>query len=345
VIAIGVSSLISPEVAYFPGSYFEAVAKSTLQRRAMTVWPGPSQLVRRWQDGLLSNREKMAVLVGGSASHDPVLLPLYREAVMSENPRLRMAAAYGYRDLLGDGLPNLSAGVSPDDARRLAAEMDAVAATLRERPLVEFWLQAALSAEDRSMPGWSGVVLRRPPGICFRAVDQVVSFDDFEYLAAAFRISAAPGSRFALMRLMEAATLSRFYLLPQGQRAGSGTKETNEAITAASEFIDLWVDTRCRPDPSAILKASLVTLGVRGVDPFAVDSYWLWLQVLRRGEPPWRAMAARRLYELGGRWSSLSILQAESPGDLEAWEELVSWYRLWPSHSSKPDRAGDRPLH
>jgi len=43
-------------------------------------------------------------------------------------------------------------------------------------------------------------------------------------------------------------------------------------------------------------------------------------------------MAARQLYELGGRWSQLSMYQAESEEQIEARDELIVWYRLLPSH-------------
>lgn len=325
-VVLGISSLISPEVSYFPGSYFDTHAKSTLQRRAMERWPGPSQLVQRWRSEELDRREKMAVLLGASAFRDPVMLPLYREAISSPNDRLRMAAAYGYRDLLGDALPNVMGGVDEAAGRALAGEMDAVAATLRTRPLVEFWLQAALATDGRSMPGWRGVVLKRRPEVCFRAVEKVLIFDDFSYLVTAYRLSESRSNRTSLMRLLEAVSLKRFYVKPKGARAGWGTRNSNEALEATDNFVDYWTDVRCVSDVRSVLVVSLAELGVRGVQPLEPDSYHVWLQLLRQGTPTWRMMAARRLYELGGRWSSLSIFRAEFSGEVEAWEDLLVWY-------------------
>jgi len=329
---VATSSLISSEVSHFPGSYFDAQAKIKLQRRAMEKWPGPSQIVGLWQSGELDRREKMAVLLGASASHDPVLLPLYREAVMSENVRLRMAAAYGYRDLLGDLLPDMADGVDIKAAEQLANEMDLVAGTLRERPLVEFWLQGALMSEGASMPGWRGVALRRQTRTCLRAVEKILGFDDFHYLATAYRIAEEKATRFSLMRLLESITLQEFFVKPAGVRAGWGTNEIDDALNAADAFVDYWVDVQCTTDPDRFLSDSLSTMGAHDVQPFAPTSYYFWLQVLKRGRVPWRMMAARRLYEFGGRWSQLTVFQADSPEQVKVLDGLIAWYRLLPAH-------------
>jgi len=73
-------------------------------------------------------------------------------------------------------------------------------------------------------------------------------------------------------------------------------------------------------------------MGVRGVQPMAADAYDVWLQLLRRGRTQWRMMAARQLYNLGGRWSQLSVLQSDAKAQKEEFDQLVAWYRLLPSH-------------
>jgi hypothetical protein len=335
------TTLASPEVSHFPGSYFDTRAKTSLQRRAMEKWPGPSQLVRQWREDRFEGKEKLAVLLGASASHDPALLPLYREAILEGGRSLRMAAAYGYRDLLGDSRPNLDPGVSREDAELLAVEMAAVAKTLKARPLVEFWLQAALHAEGKSMPGWRGYVLLRSPGVCFRAIEQIVVFDDFRYLATAYRIAEAPGTRLALVRLIEAVTLNRFIVKPRGARTGWGDKDMNETFEAVDQFVEYWLDTRCSTDAEVILRRSFAAMGVQGVNPFSIESHEVWLRLLRRGEPQWRAITARTLYEFGGAWPDLTILQAESPDGNKAWEGLLKWYLIHPTarrnHDGQPE--------
>lgn len=331
-VMVGATTFKAPELVHFPGSYFEAEAKVTLQRRAMEKWPGPSQIVDLWRSGDLTTREKTMILLGISASHDPLLLPIYREAIASDNGRLRMAAAYGYRDLLGDALPDVSAGVDIESARELAQEMAMVAGTLRERPLVEFWLQAALMSEGVSMPGWRGVVLRRPQATCFRAVEKVLDFHDISYLATAYRLATNESTRVSLMKLLEAITLQEFFTKPNDSRTGWGAKDINEALEAADAFVDDWVDRRCVTDPEAILSNSMSALGVAGVPPLAPGSYDFWLRVLKGGFVSWHMMAARQLYDLGGRWSQLSVFQAESKAQIAERDELIVWYRLLPAH-------------
>jgi hypothetical protein len=329
---IGATSFVSPEVSFFPGSFFEAKAKDHLQQRVMDQWPGPSQVLARWQSGDFDQQEKMAILLGMSASHDPVLLPIYREAVMSDNDRLRVAAAYGYRELLGDALPNVADGVDLESARLLAAEMDAVAGTLRERPLVEFWLQSVLMDDGASMPGWRGVVLRRPKAIGLRAVERVLAFDDFQYLATAYRLAQGRDTKIGLIRLLEAITLREFMVMPADARAGWGAKHLKEGFDAADAYVDYWIDVRCTTDPNEILTDSMKAMGMRGVRPLAPDSFEIWLRVFKSGAAPWHMMAARQLYDLGGRWSRLSVLQGGSQDQAEVRKELIAWYRLLPAH-------------
>ena len=331
-VVVGAASFKAPEVSYFPSSYFEAEAKVRLQRRAMEKWPGPSQIVDLWQSSDLTRRQKTAILLGASASHDPVLLPLYREAITSTNGRLRMAAAYGYRDLLGDALPDVAGGVDLESAEQLAREIEVVTRTLRERPLVEFWLQGVLMSEGASMPGWQGVVLRRPQGTCFRAVEKVLNFHDFSYLATAYRLAVQRSTRISLVKLLEAITLQKFLIKPIGSRTGWGAKDIDKAFQATDAFLDYWIDSRCITDPSVILSSSLKTMGASGVRPLAPESYDIWLRVLKDGAVPWHMMAARQLYDLGGRWSQLSVFQAESKSQIAARDQLIVWYRLLPAH-------------
>jgi hypothetical protein len=328
----GVTTLAAPELSHFPDSYFDTKGKVFLQRRAMEAWPGPSQLVHRWRSDELTRWEKMAVLLGASASHDRVLLPLYREAVTSASGRLRMAAAYGYRELLGDALPNISGGVDLESAHRLAGEIELVTLTLRERPLVEFWLQAVLANENLSMPGWRGVVLRRPTGTCLRAVERTMVFDDLPYLITAYRLSEKRSTRVSLMKLLQALTLQKFLVKPADPRTGWGSTETDRALAAADAFVREWVDVRCTTDPVRVLRSSMDAMGVHDVDPLTIDAYYFWQRVLKQNFAAWHPVAARQLYDLGGRWSRLSVLQAGSERQNDIRDKLIAWYRLLPAH-------------
>ncbi|MEE4270846.1 MAG: hypothetical protein V2I67_04175 [Thermoanaerobaculales bacterium] len=329
------TSFVSPEAGHFPSRFFDTKAKPRLQQRAMDQWPGPSQMLDLWRAGALDRDSKVAVLLGCSASHDPVLLPIYREAVTSSDPRLRMAAVYGYRDLLGDGLPNVSTGVDIEAGRRVALEMDVVAETLRARPLSEFWLQALLTAEGGVMPGWTGVSMRRPPGVCVGALEKVIDIEDFGLLATAWRSAEQMTTKMALVRLLEATTLQSFMVQPQGDRTGWGKRDMEEALAATDAFVTLWLDQQCTTDPDRVVGYSLSRMGVRGVRPTDPHGWDLWVALLDRGEPAWRMIAAKRLYALGGRWAELSVFQAGSPSQVQRLDMLRRDYGLIPARHTK----------
>lgn len=181
------------------------------------------------------------------------------------------------------------------------------------------------------MPGWTGVVMRRSPGICLSAVEKVLVFEDFAVLASAYRIAERRGTRAGLLRLLEAVTMRQFYVKPKDSTSGWGLKNLDEALAAADDFLDLWIDRRCARDVRSILEVSFAALGARGVDPLGTDSWELWLRVLKQGTPAWRMMASRRLYELGGRWSDLSMFHADSEAQIKERDDLVGWYRLLPT--------------
>jgi hypothetical protein len=342
--AVAGTSFVSTEVAQFPGEVFDRELKIHLQRRAMEQWPGPAQMLRIWRTAELEPRERVAILLGASAAHDPVLLPAYREALRSDDARIRMAAAYGYRDLLGDVLPDVSPGVDRETADRLIREIELVEQTLRERSLVEFWLQTALTSEGVSLPGWRGVVLRRSPGACWSALEKTIQIEDFGILSTAYRIADRRPTRVALMRLLEAVTLQRFLDLPSDGRTAWGSKNVDEAIAATDAYLASWLDDRCvTDDPRAMLSSAMQALGARGDDPLGPTSWDVWLQLLKRGTPPWRMMAARQLYRLGGRWAELSLFRAESASEVEARDALTAWYLPPPAHLIQRQQPSTQP--
>jgi hypothetical protein len=80
---------------WFPGDYFERAVRAPLERQVLTGWPGPDRLLEIWQTVELSDEQRVSLLIGGAAYHDPVLLPAYHGAVLSDSPRLREAAVDG----------------------------------------------------------------------------------------------------------------------------------------------------------------------------------------------------------------------------------------------------------
>jgi hypothetical protein len=327
---LGSAWLHSSEVQHFPGSYFDSSGRVQLQARVMQSWPGPSALAEMWRSGTLDTPQRMTILLGAPVHHDPSLLPLYREAIQSESPRLRQAAAYGYHDLIGDRLPDVSAGVSKAEARRLAREIDEVAETLRRQPLVAIWLQAALQSEGRSLPSFAGVAPQRPATDCLKAIDTVMHFDDLDLLVQAFQLSERRPTRIALMRLIEGLTLSRFVPRSVGSTKAWGPEVYDRGLVDLDAAIASWQSGGCTVDATRVLAENFALMGVELCDPRAAGACVYWQNVLRAGDSGWWAMAARQLYDCGGPWRELSVLQPESDLMRERRQDLLRFFRLDP---------------
>lgn len=322
--------LHSSEVQHFPGTYFDSSGRTQLQARVMQSWPGPSALAEMWRSATLDTPQRLAILLGAPVHHDPSLLPLYREAIQSESPRLRQAAAYGYHDLIGDRLPDVSSGVSKAEARRLAREIDLVAETLRRHPLVAIWLQAALQSEGRSLPSFAGVAPQRPATDCLKAVDNVMSFDDLDLLVQAYQLSQRRPTRIALMRLIEGLTLSRFVPRSVGSTKAWGPEVYDRGFVDLDAAIASWQSGGCTVDATRVLAENFALMGVELSDPRAAGACAYWQNVLRAGDSGWWAMAARQLYDCGGPWRELSVLQPESDLMRERRQDLLRFFRLDP---------------
>jgi hypothetical protein len=325
-LSLSASFLSFGEVRYFPGSYYDAHSHSRLHRRVMERWPGPAALLELWRTGELDEKQRVALLLGGAAYHDPALLPLYYEAISSESPRLRQAAAYGYRDLLADRLPNVRMGVDDNAVRQLRREMRAMRWTLRRQPLVAMWLQAALTTEDIDLPGYRGASLPRGATECFRSVDRLMKPEDLELLIRAYRSSKKLSNRIALMRLIEGLTLSVFVEKPQGERKGWGPEIHETGLERLDGWLAEWVDGRCRISYNRMVSENMARLGAKRADPLHPETCHIWEAILRGPNTAWWSLSARRLYECGGPWRELSVLQAESDTNRENRDQLLRWY-------------------
>jgi hypothetical protein len=294
----------------------------------MDRWPGPSGLIELWDSGELDEEDRVALLLGAAAHHDPRLLRLYRAAVVSDSQRLRQAGAYGYHDLLGDRRPNVSRGVDDAASERLSAEIRAVDWTLRRRSLIELWLQALLANEELGLPGYEGVVPVRSSTDCVRAIDRVMAPEDLQLLITAYQISQTRRNRIGLLRLVEGMTLSRFVVKPKGDRAVWGGEVYDRALREFDASIERWSGRRCRIGFRRVVSSNLEKLGAVGVDPLHPDACHVWGQILLLEEPTWWAIAARQLYSCGGRWSNMSVLQADSADNRARRDALIKWHRL-----------------
>jgi len=329
-LVLGSIVLHASEVSHFPGSYFDSSGRPQLQARVLQSWPGPSTLVGQWRSATVETPQRLAILLGAPVHHDPLLLPLYREAIQSETPRIRQAAAYGFHDLIGDRLPDVRSGVSGREAARLVADMDVLADTLRRHPLVAMWLHALLQSEGRGLPSFDGAAPQRSANDCLRAVDTLMSFDDLDLLVQAYQLSGRRPTRIALMRLIEGLTLSRFVPRSVGSTKAWGPEVYDRGMIELDAAIATWQRDGCTLDGDRVVAANLTAMGAVVEDPRGPAACAYWQNVLRAGDSGWWAVAARQLYACGGPWRELSVLQPESELMRERRLELLRWFRLDP---------------
>ncbi len=321
-LAFSPAIVASPETRHFGTEYYDSVVRAQFQERVLVAWPGPSGLLELWHSGELSGGQKMSLLLGGAAFHDTQLLPLYREALLGGAPRLRQAAAYGYRDLIGDDVPSVRGGVSREIARGLVGELDAVARTVQRTTLVEMWLASALAEEGRRPPGWQGITFKRSSAACLKAVERLARTQDLEAVVGAYELSGDRGNRVFLMRLIEGLSMGRLVVKPRGQGKGWGSKVYDEAF----ERLDRWLSLQCDLTVAAVLEKGVSNLGVRGVDPMSPAACDVWLQILAKGPPPFWAVAADRLYHCGGPAIRLSLIRADTEPNRNRRKRLRDWY-------------------
>jgi hypothetical protein len=329
VLAVAVGGFVPPTAAveHFPGAYFNSRVREPLQRQVMTSWPGPTELVRLWRETELSDRQRIAILIGGAVFHDPEMLPLYRDAMIAESQILRLAAIYGYRDFTADGLPNDGVEIDARTQDAYEREMRLMDRTLRRHTLLEVWLQSALQHEGASLPGYAGIILRRSSDHCLRAAEKLVDVHDLNLLVVAYQLSTNNATKIGLLQLIEAITLNRFIAFPSGNAKGWGMHVYNDAHRGLETQLQVWQRKSCSVDERAVIRRSLRREGVKVADPFAPEAWRVWLAILRKGPPRWWPLAARRLYACGGPWYELSIFHPDSKENRARRDRLSSWYR------------------
>jgi hypothetical protein len=341
------AGLASGELRYFPGEYFDSTARTQLQRRAMEKWPGPVALVELWNSGELTQQNRMAVLIGGAVHHDPVMLPIYREAIESKSARLRQAAAYGYHNLLADRVPDVRAGVSLSSGRRLGAEMDQLAETLRRHPLIAIWLNGALRSEGSSLPGYRGVEPGRSLQDCTRSIERIMRPEDLDLLVRAYQEADELRTRVGLLRLIEGMTLHRFVVKPTGPRTPWGQEIYDRGFDHLDRAIEQWTAESCVVDFEVVVSQVLAERGLPGVDPLEASGCGAWQRVLVDGDSRWWSLAARQLYDCGGPWIELSVLGDQTKQNEARKESLIRWFGLQRSparpDANAPSQGARRP--
>jgi len=312
----------APELQHFPSDYFNQTEVSQLQGRVLNKWPGPSKLVEIWEKGDLTPYRRAVLLIGGAAYHNPQMLPIYRQAIFSKDLRVAQAAAWGYRNLIGDLPPTLTGSIPEELRRALASEIDAVMTTTRRGTLVQMWLASALAAEGKVLPGWKGVVFRRPSSQCLQAAARLIEAEDLPDVILAYETTEDTSTKVSLTTLLESLTLQRFIIKPKGPHAGWGSKIYDEAF----ERVDLFLENNCRQGGNNLVKIGLSQLGVRGLDPNAPAACDVWLHILDMPEANWWPLASHYVYRCGGPASLLipGIRYQESNKSLRKW--MLSWY-------------------
>ena len=309
---------------YFPGNYFDTHARAMLHRQVLDQWPGPSGLHELWKAESLNGEEQALLLVGGAAFHNRQLLPAYAQAMRSTSPRVRQAAAYGYRYLVGDAPVDVTGGVDNATATGLREEMLLMSETLRWKPLVQIWLDALLAAEGKTAAGVRGLILRRTRWQCALALSRLTVPEDLELLVNAYQNSDESANQILLLRFIQSLAMRKFLTRPKGTQAGWGPYIYDNA----RQRLAGWLGRRCTVDFEEELRASFRALGVRGIEPMAAEACGVWELILLKGEPEWWSLAARRLYDCGGPGVPVSMLERDAKRIREQREEILSWYSL-----------------
>jgi len=308
---------VSAVVQYFPGDYYTKHAHQAVARMVLLRWPGPQELARRWRSGPRDERQRLGILLGGTAFHDPVLLPVYREALADPDPLIREAAAFGFRSLIAAPLPDVRADIDDAAAKRLNREIAGIQETLRSRSLVRYWLDRL---EERETENGSRAVR----GAALRALDVLLRPEDLPELAAGYLAMKDKLDRYALLPLLQAMTCRRFIFKPAGPRAGWGPG----IYEVAADELETWLAAQNDLSPSAVLTINLAAYGMAGVDPMGSEACPVWLEVLRRGQPFQWPLAARQLYRCGGLPVGMSMLSRSTKQLRARREAILRWYGL-----------------
>lgn len=287
-----------PDSTYWPGVGLQQVGNmlaevaSSTGTSMMSVGPGPSQLMARWQAGQLSVDQRVAVLLGGAAFHDPVLLPAYAAASRSTASRERQAAAVGLAFLLGDAPPApLAIPDTTENWEGFGRFAEALAEAARTRSLVGIWRDSYAAAIGA--PHVPGLVLRRSTDACLRAIRAIAQPGDLNELLALWPLVRGLPEQAHLLRSIEMVTVQRFVEVPRGERAASG----DWLLKAGVERMRSWVDGVCRTlDGEGVFLNGVASAG--GGDP-AVEAR-PYLKVLAIRYPYVWPVAAERLTAFGG---------------------------------------------
>ncbi len=308
-------------VTYFPGDYYATKGRFAVERQVLETWPGPTAMSRLLALQGLTEDQKVALLLGAGAFHDPQLLPAYRAALGDPSPKVRKAAVFGYRVLLGD-VPPVEPDVRPEAVLRVRKEMRIVGWALRRESLVRVWLDSLLAPDGVSLSAHKGLVFERPEKACALALDRLVEPEDISLVAEAYRRAEGRSRRVLLLRFLESLGMRKMIKKPKGVRVGWG----DEIYVQALERGDALVARLCNTDVHRFLRSRLATAGARGVDPESPEAAFVWIAVLDKMPESWWGVANRMLARSGAPWEFISLYEPESKSSKAARDRLLQFY-------------------
>ena len=248
IVPIPESVMHFPDPAAFTGvgSRQQATMVTTVLEQAGSAMratgPGPQQLVRRWLAGDLNAAEKVAVLLGGAAFHDPALLRIYGEATRSPDARVRKAAAVGLFALIGD-TPPLPSAIADTAAEweRLGTLVWSLHWATHGRTLVGIWVDSYAASLGVTRP--ERFTFGRSTAQCLRAIRELAEPEDLPDLIALWPLLASDGDRIHAMRTIEMITLQKLVPGSSDPHKPWGAWQTDAGLAT----VDSWVARMCRP--------------------------------------------------------------------------------------------------
>ncbi len=318
-----------PDASYWPGVGLQQVGNmlAEIQRDSeqemRSRGPGPQQLAARWARGALSERDQVALLLGGASYHHPSLLPAYAQAFRSPSLTVRQAAAVGMAWLLGDRAPVPQS--IPDTAetwQRVGGFAEALVEAVRTRSLVGIWIDSYLQA--RGLPRRPGLVLVREPGQCLQAIAEVAGPADLAELLALWPLLDVPGDRYAVLRVLEMVMVARLVASPGGERGGWGAW----VYESGAEIVDAFVAQRCSAvDGWEVARRNAIAVarhddGCGGCTPRP------WLRLLELSYPPVWAVALEVLPAFGAPFVRYDRGNLQTGGTARSLELLLAYFEI-----------------
>jgi hypothetical protein len=284
--------------------------------------PGPQQIVSRWVAGKLNSAEKVSVLLGGAAFHDPALLRIYDEAASSPDARVRMAAIVGFYALIGD-VPPAPSSVrdTARDWERFADLVRRLGWAARSRTLVHVWADSFVASKGYPLP--ERFVFRRSSDLCLRAIREIAEPEDLPHLLALWPLLRGDEERAQVMRTIEMISFQRLV-----DRSLDPSKPHGEwQINAGVALVDSWVAGLCRSlDGTRQLEVAFeaADLVERGEAATTAD----WFAFLNSGYPSHLPLAVERLADLGCVAVEVDRQRFENPANKSASRKVLERFPI-----------------